>query len=166
MGDLPPDFRHNSGIRTFGFPIHHFHFSHNILCLPPKILHNHCFQFLSGRFCPKRNNSYAKFRGKQSVLWVMWKWRIGPKVVVVLNKCPISLDDNMLSLCIIFLIMCLSIIYVSLLSIPVIIYPIKTVFSSNCPTIVIKQTGTTLTPTPPSSTSTSTSNLTKEEKHN
>ena len=28
--------------------IHHFHIDHNAPCLPPRILHNHCFQFLLG----------------------------------------------------------------------------------------------------------------------
>jgi len=51
-----------------------------------------------------------------------------------------------------------------LLSIPVIIYPIKTVFSSNCPTIVIKQAGTTLSPTLEPSTSTSKCTLNEDER--
>ena len=29
--------------------IHFFHVDHNAPCLAPKILHNHCFQFLLGR---------------------------------------------------------------------------------------------------------------------
>ena len=50
--------------------IHHFHLDHNIPCLLPEILHNHCFQFLLGITVlsrPKRNrrsyNDYAKFLG-------------------------------------------------------------------------------------------------------
>ena len=55
--------------------------------------------------------------------------------------------------------------FFSLFMIAVIIYPIKTVCSSKCPTIVIKElTGTTLSPTSAPSTSTSTCNLTEEEK--
>ena len=30
------------------FFICHFHIAHNTLCLPPKILHSDCFQFLLG----------------------------------------------------------------------------------------------------------------------
>ena len=39
---------------------------HNTLCLSPKILHKHCFQFLSGfTMVPRenKNNAYAKFGG-------------------------------------------------------------------------------------------------------
>ena len=28
--------------------IHYFHIDHNVRCLAPRILHNHCFQFLLG----------------------------------------------------------------------------------------------------------------------
>ena len=44
--------------------IHHFHTDHNAPCLPPKILHNHCFQFLLGITVVPREiekNDYAKF---------------------------------------------------------------------------------------------------------
>ena len=44
--------------------IHHFHIDHNASCLPPKILHNHCFQFLQGiTLIPReiKDNGYAKF---------------------------------------------------------------------------------------------------------
>ena len=37
---------------------------HNTLCLAPKILHKHCFQFLLGMIIIRReieNNAYAKF---------------------------------------------------------------------------------------------------------
>ena len=45
--------------------------------------------------------------------------------------------------------------------IPVIIYPIKTVFSSNCPTIVIKEAGSSKTSNTPSATP---CDLTDDEK--
>ena len=38
--------------------IHHFHIDHNAPCVPPRLLHNHCFQFLLG--------------SKQRALWSMW----------------------------------------------------------------------------------------------
>ena len=44
--------------------IYHFHIDHNAHCLPPKILHNHCFQFLLGITVVPReieDNGYAKF---------------------------------------------------------------------------------------------------------
>ena len=44
----------------------HFGKYHNILCLSPKILHKHCFQFLLGlTMVPRenKNNAYAKFGG-------------------------------------------------------------------------------------------------------
>ena len=44
--------------------IHHFHTDHNAPCLPPKILHNHCCQFLLGITVVPReieDNGYAKF---------------------------------------------------------------------------------------------------------
>ena len=44
--------------------IYHFHIDHNALCLPPKILHNHCCQFLLGITVVPReieDNGYAKF---------------------------------------------------------------------------------------------------------
>ena len=59
--------------------MHHFHIVHNALCLPPKILHKYCFQFLLGLTIVPReieNNAYAKFGGKQSALWTIWKWRM------------------------------------------------------------------------------------------
>ena len=34
-------------MHIFNF-IHYFHKDHNEPCLPPKVLHNHCFQFLRG----------------------------------------------------------------------------------------------------------------------
>ena len=42
----------------------HFQKYHNTLCLPSKILHKHCFQFLMGpTMVPRenKNNAYAKF---------------------------------------------------------------------------------------------------------
>ena len=47
--------------------IRHFHIAHNRLCLPPKILHTHCFKFLLGRLYVSReirNKAYAKFWGQ------------------------------------------------------------------------------------------------------
>ena len=44
--------------------IHYFHIDHNALCLPTKILHNYCFQFLLGiTVIPReiQDNGYAKF---------------------------------------------------------------------------------------------------------
>ena len=35
-------------IYFFGCYNHHFHIDYNVPCLPPKILQNHCFQFLQG----------------------------------------------------------------------------------------------------------------------
>ena len=46
--------------------IGHFGKYHNTLCLSPKILHKHCFQFLLGlTMVPRKNNNnaYAKFGG-------------------------------------------------------------------------------------------------------
>ena len=46
--------------------IRHLPISHNAPCLPPKILHKHCFQFLLGRLCypgEVKNKRYAKFGG-------------------------------------------------------------------------------------------------------
>ena len=47
--------------------IQYFRIAHNALCLPPKILHKHCFQFLLGRlYVPREiyNNTYANFGGQ------------------------------------------------------------------------------------------------------
>ena len=44
--------------------IHHFHIDHNAPCLPPRLLHNHCFQFLLGITVVPReieDIGYAKF---------------------------------------------------------------------------------------------------------
>ena len=57
-------------IYFFGFYNHHFHIHYNVPCLPPKILHNHCFQFLQGiRLVPGdiEDNGYAKFWGVNKV---------------------------------------------------------------------------------------------------
>ena len=46
--------------------IHHFNIDHNAPCLPLKILHNHCFQFLLGfTVIPREieDNGYAKLWG-------------------------------------------------------------------------------------------------------
>ena len=67
--------------------IRYFHIDHNAPCLPPKILHNYCFQFLQGNTVVPREieeNGYAFFRGaggegggvgggKQGALWSTWK---------------------------------------------------------------------------------------------
>ena len=48
----------------------YFHIDHNAPCLPPKILHNHCFQILQGITVVPReivNNGYAKFWGVNKV---------------------------------------------------------------------------------------------------
>ena len=47
------------------FCIHSFHWDDNAPCLPPKILHNHCFQFLLGITIVQEKidvNSYHKLR--------------------------------------------------------------------------------------------------------
>ena len=52
--------------QTWKLQIHLFHIDHNIPCLPPKILHNHCFQFFLGiTVIPReiKDNGYAKFGG-------------------------------------------------------------------------------------------------------
>ena len=60
-------------------PIHHFHIDHNAPSLSPKILHNHCSQFLlSITVVPReiQDNGYEKFGGgggKQGAWWSMWK---------------------------------------------------------------------------------------------
>ena len=44
--------------------IHHFHIDHNAPCLPSRILHNHCFQFLLRNTVVPReieDNCYARF---------------------------------------------------------------------------------------------------------
>ena len=46
--------------------IRYFHIDHNEPCLPPNILHNHCFQFLLGYTVVPReiqDNGYAIFWG-------------------------------------------------------------------------------------------------------
>jgi len=52
---------------------YHFHRDYNAPCLPPKILHNHCFQFLLGITVVPReiqDNRYAKFwQRKQGAFW-------------------------------------------------------------------------------------------------
>ena len=54
--------------------IHHIHIDHNAPSLSPKILHNHCSQFLLGITVVPReiqDNSYEKFGGKQGASWSM-----------------------------------------------------------------------------------------------
>ena len=55
--------------------IHHFHIEHNAPCLPPKILYNHCFQFLPGITVVTtefEDNVYANVLAvKQGALWSM-----------------------------------------------------------------------------------------------
>ena len=63
--------------------IHHYHIDYNVLCLPPKNLHSHCFQFLLGiKVIPReiKDNDFSFFffwgggkGGKQVVLLCMWK---------------------------------------------------------------------------------------------
>ena len=63
-------------ISCFNFTIHHFHIDHNAPCLPPKILHNHCFQSLLGITVITReiqDNGYAKFCGVNRVLYCLWE---------------------------------------------------------------------------------------------
>ena len=48
------------------------HISQNAPCLPAKILHKHCFQFLFGRLLNRGGGG-----GKQGVLRERYKWRIG-----------------------------------------------------------------------------------------
>ena len=46
--------------------IRYFHIDHKAPCLPPKILHNYCFQFLLGNTVVQReieDNGYAFFFG-------------------------------------------------------------------------------------------------------
>ena len=64
-------------VRLFLF-IHHFHIDHNASCLPPKILHNHCFQFLLGITVVPRERQWlcTILGGKQGALRPMWKWWI------------------------------------------------------------------------------------------
>ena len=49
------------------------HISQNAPCLPAKILHKHCFQFLFGRLLNRGGGG----GGKQGVLRERYKWRIG-----------------------------------------------------------------------------------------
>ena len=54
----------------FLFVIHHFHIDHNAPCLPSKILHNYCFQYLLGiTVVPRKikDSGYAKFWGVNKV---------------------------------------------------------------------------------------------------
>ena len=56
--------------------IHYFHIDHNAPCLPLRILHNHCFQFLQGiTIVPREieNNGYAKCWGVNEVHYGLCK---------------------------------------------------------------------------------------------
>ena len=59
--------------------IHHFYMDHNNPFLRPKILHNHCVQFLQGMtVVPGNRRQWLwKILGiKKGALWSMWKWWI------------------------------------------------------------------------------------------
>ena len=48
------------------FPIHQSHIDYNVSCLPPKVLHSHCFQFLLGITVISREiEDDAKFVGRE-----------------------------------------------------------------------------------------------------
>ena len=51
--------------------IHHFHIDHNVPCLPPNILHNHCLRFLLGRLRNWKQKLCKILEGKQGSLWSM-----------------------------------------------------------------------------------------------
>ena len=56
------------------FAIYHVHMDHNAPCLPRKILHTHCFQFLLGFTVVPReieDNGYINFGSEQGALWSM-----------------------------------------------------------------------------------------------
>ena len=56
--------RYNLNMLITTISIRHFHISHNVSYLLPKILHNLCFSFLLGITAVPReteNNAYAKF---------------------------------------------------------------------------------------------------------
>ena len=56
--------------------IHHFHIDNNASCLPPKILQNHCFQFLQCITVVPReieDNGYAKLWGVNKVRYGLCK---------------------------------------------------------------------------------------------
>ena len=56
--------------------IGHFGKYHNTLCLSPKILHRHCFQFLLGLAVVPRenkNNAYVKFGGTRKVYYGIFR---------------------------------------------------------------------------------------------
>ena len=56
--------------RNISLHIHHFYMDHNNPFFSPKILHNHCFQFLLGMTVTPReieDNGYAKFWGLKKV---------------------------------------------------------------------------------------------------
>ena len=59
--------------------IHYFCIDHNAPCLPPRILHTHCFQFLVGITVVPReiqDNCYTNFWGVNTVHYGLWKWWI------------------------------------------------------------------------------------------
>ena len=56
--------------RNISLHIHHFHMDYNDPCLRPKLLRNHCFQFLLSITVVQReneDNGYAKFGGLNKV---------------------------------------------------------------------------------------------------
>ena len=59
MGPVPGEFKNNnvykSGGGGVGNRMHHLHAPHNIPCLSPKILHQHCLQFLLRRHYKMQN---------------------------------------------------------------------------------------------------------------
>ena len=77
--------QHNS---CWQFVIQHVHIAHNAPCLPPKVLHNYCLQFLMGITVVQRELTWTQLlckislllRSKQSALWAVWKWWIYGKI--------------------------------------------------------------------------------------
>ena len=53
------------------YDIHHFLMDHNVSCLPPKALHNHCLRFLLGRLLYPGEWLCKILGGKQRALWSM-----------------------------------------------------------------------------------------------
>ena len=86
--------------------IHHFHIDHNAPCLLPRLLHNHCFQFLLGITVVPReieDNGYAKFclGSKQGALWSIWNWWIWKTnhAAFLMNLYSAEIWTSILSLC-------------------------------------------------------------------
>ena len=53
------------------YDIHHFHIDHNVPCLLPKTLRNHCLRFLLGQLLYPGERLCKILGGKQSALWSM-----------------------------------------------------------------------------------------------